>query len=123
MNNNSQVYSAREYIEKPKNNPQVYTTKVGREDINYLYRATQEGIEEFKNNPQVYTIPGGIEEIKKALGIHSKVGKKDIKNSFQVYTTQEVKEDIKSNPRVSTTDALLSNHRQKNAVVVCRYTS
>ena len=31
----------------------------------------------------------------------TKVGRKDIKNSFQVYTTQEVKEDIKSNPRVS----------------------
>ena len=51
------------------------------------------------------------------------MSRKDIKNSFQVYTTQEVKEDIKSNPRVFTTDALLSNHREKNAVVVCRYTS
>ena len=82
----------------------------------------QEGIEHIKNNHQVYTIQGSIEEIKKTL-YTTKVGRKYIKNSFQVHTTQEVKEDIKSNPRVSTTDALLSNHRQKNAVVVCRYTS
>ena len=32
-----------------KNNPQVYTTK--------------EGLEEIKNNPQVYTTQEGIEEI------------------------------------------------------------
>ena len=40
-----------------KNNPQVYTT--------------QEGIEEIKNNPQVYTTQEGKEEIKSnPLGIH-----------------------------------------------------
>ena len=53
---------------------------MGREDINYRYRATQEGIEEFKNTPQVYTIQEGIE---------------DIKNNPQVYTIQGSIEEIK----------------------------
>ena len=44
---------------------------MGREDINYRYRATQEGIEEFKNTPQVSTIQEGIEYIKNNPQVHT----------------------------------------------------
>ena len=47
----------------------------------------------------------------------------EIKNNPQVPTTQEVKEEIKSSPPVSTTGASPANHRQNNTVVVCRYNS
>ena len=53
IKNNPQVYATQEGMQEIKNNPQVYTT--------------QEGIEEIKNNPQVYTTQEGMQEIKITL--------------------------------------------------------
>ena len=66
----------------------------------------------------------GREDITNSFQVYTtQDDKKKIKNNPQVYTTQEVKGEIKSSPRVSTTGASPANHRQNNTVVVCRYNS
>ena len=66
----------------------------------------------------------GREDIENSFQVYTtQDDQKKIKNNPQVYTTQEVKGEIKSSPRVSTTGASPANHRQNNTVVVCRYNS
>ena len=66
----------------------------------------------------------GREDIENSFQVYTTQDDQNkIKNNPQVYTTQEVKGEIKSSPRVSTTGASPANHRQNNTVVVCRFNS